>query len=121
MRFHTLLKPRTYLTQLNYFNLLARVMKLVDMLGLKPRPSRGPGSTPGTGNILIFNKLAIMLSASHPQLVLTPPTLLPLLRLENSFLLLTNQPLFFHLLFSYVLLLLFLTLTCFSIRQLLSA
>lgn len=26
-------------------------MKLVDMLGLKPRPLTGPGSTPGTGRI----------------------------------------------------------------------
>ena len=65
MRFHTLLKPRTYLTQLNYFNLLARVMKLVDMLGLKPRPLRGPGSTPGTGTIVVIYHAALELSALH--------------------------------------------------------
>ena len=28
-------------------------MKLVDMRGLKPRPFRGPGSTPGIGILLI--------------------------------------------------------------------
>ena len=95
-------------------------MKLVDMLGLKPRPSRGPGSTPGTGSIIIFYKLAILLTAPYPQLLLTPSTLLPLLQLENAFLLLINQPLFFHLLFSYLLLLLFLTLACYSLHRLLS-
>ena len=32
------------------------MMKLVDMRGLKPRPFRGPGSTPGIG---IFIKIPI--------------------------------------------------------------
>ena len=27
------------------------MMKLVDMRGLKLRPSKGPGSSPGTGNV----------------------------------------------------------------------
>ena len=36
---------------LNFNNyLVAYMMKLVDMRGLKPRPFRGPGSTPGIGN-----------------------------------------------------------------------
>jgi hypothetical protein len=28
------------------------MMKLVDMRGLKPRPFRGPGSTPGIGTLM---------------------------------------------------------------------
>ena len=37
-------------TQTNFYNLSwARMMELVDMRGLKPRPTRGPGSTPGMG------------------------------------------------------------------------
>jgi len=42
----------------NKFYKLAYMMKLVDMRGLKPRPFRGPGSTPGIG--ILSYKLVYM-------------------------------------------------------------
>ena len=46
---------RTILLELFYNSLnKAYMMKLVDMRGLKPRPFRGPGSTPGIGILYIF-------------------------------------------------------------------
>ena len=43
--------PLTLFVYVNYpvYYLIAYMMKLVDMRGLKPRPFRGPGSTPGIG------------------------------------------------------------------------
>lgn len=46
-------------------------MKLVDMLGLKPRPLMGPGSTPGTGNLVTLlyylNKLSSLYVTFTPE------------------------------------------------------
>ena len=95
-------------------------MKLVDMLGLKPRPLRGPGSTPGTGSILIIYHF--MQISPHFNFRLSPNplySLLSSLQLENIFPLLVNHTLFFHLLFSYLLLLLLVTLVCLSTHYLL--
>jgi hypothetical protein len=43
-------------------------MELVDMQGLKPCPRRGPGSSPGTGNIAVhfsvYKFLSFMLALS---------------------------------------------------------
>ena len=91
-------------------------MKLVDMLGLKPRPLRGPGSTPGTGTIVVIYHAALELSVLHSFNSL-PYTSLPLpLCWENTFLLLVNQSLFFHLLFSYLLFFIVVSFVCYSIR-----
>ena len=151
-RFPTQLTWHGFLVLRLWYRIKARVMKLVDMLGLKPRPLRGPGSTPGTGKIvyiwfvivnyssLILAKLysigLLVLSYQplHPWIQLwiqlinqTPigPTLLSAQPLNywiqminqtpigliflsyqplNYWIQMINQTVFFHLLFSYILL-----------------
>ena len=75
-------------------------MKLVDMLGLKPRPAKGPGSTPGTGILITF-----FYFASNVNLIANVKPFLT----HNVFLWKTtvgwtfNNVVFFHFVFSYLL------------------